>query len=324
MESLCIIVPKKKGEETRLRLIELGVLDKDLKIKSDHENLLFPVLEPVEGYDAGKEDFEVAKKEKSISLQLGFSPAYEQVGDIAVIDRYESNSQQVADVLIRQKSIKTVLQAASAVEGEYRIRKFLFLAGEKRTETLYRENGCKYLLDIAKVYFTPRLATERLRVANQIKDGDKVVDMFAGIGLFSIIIAKRHQDANVIAIDKNPEAIKYLKENVKINKVMNVEIRQGDAREEIKGIKEADHVIMNLPHSGFEFLDAALSITKKSGVVHFYAIANEDDLYDGILRRIEDIAGSGNLQVIPLDKRVVRPYAPYQYNICIDFQVQLT
>jgi tRNA (guanine37-N1)-methyltransferase len=145
--------------------------------------------------------------------------------------------------------------------------------------------------------------------------------MFAGVGPFSILIAKRFPRTRVIAIDKNPDAIRYLGENVKLNKLKNIEIREGDAREEIRGIKGADHVIMNLPHSGLEFLDAALGILKRGGVIHFYAIAHEDDLFDGLLKKIEEIAHGLSLRIIPVNKRVVRPYAPYQYNICIELQL---
>jgi tRNA (guanine37-N1)-methyltransferase len=321
MESLCVRVPKKAGEKTRQKLIELGATDNTLKIKSDGEKLLIPIIKWVDGYDIGKDDFEVLKKEESLAEVIGFTPAYEIVGDIAIIDQYESDAHRIANALIRQKKIKTVVQAASAVTGEYRTREFTILAGEKRTETLYRENGCRYLLDVSRVYFTPRLATERMRIANQVREKDTVVDMFAGVGPFSILIAKKTPAAHVIAIDKNPVAIEYLKENVRLNKVKNIEIKEGDARVEIKGISDADHVIMNLPHSGLEFLDAAFSLVKKGGLIHFYAITHEDELFDGVWRKIEEKAREFNYQLILIDRRIVRPYAPYQYNICIDFQV---
>lgn len=322
MESLCIIVPKKDGEKTRQKLIELGAIDKNLKIKSDDEYIFIPVITRIEGFGKLKtSDFEILVKEETLSDVVGYSPAFEIVGDIAIIDQYESDTQQVADVMIRNKKIKTVLQAASSVTGEYRTRDFTFLGGEKRTETLYRENGCRYLLDVARVYFTPRLATERLRIADQVKDGDKIVDMFAGVGPFSVLIAKKFPGSHVIAIDKNPDAVKYLRENVRLNKVKNVEIREGDAGDEVKGISDACHVIMNLPHSGLEFLEVAFGAIKKGGVIHFYAIAHEDDLFDGLWRKIEEIARMANASVIPLNRRIVRPYAPYQYNVCIDFQV---
>ncbi|GFO97042.1 trNA (Guanine37-N1) -methyltransferase [groundwater metagenome] len=321
MESLYFRVPKNRGEQTRRELIELGVVDKNLKIKREDDDVLIPVLKRIEGYEMGIGDFEDVIIERSPAEILGFSPAYEQIGDIAIIDRHEPQAQRVAQVLLKQNRIKTVLQAETSVSGEYRTRSVSILAGERRTETLYRENECRYLLDLSKVYFTPRLSTERARIADQISDGDTVVDMFAGVGPFCILIAKRFPRAHVIAIDKNPDAVRYLKENVKLNRVKNVEIIDRDARDAAKDISGADHVIMNLPHSAIEFLDAAFGLIKNGGVIHFYAISHEDDLFDGILKRIEDIAGISGFHIVPLNKRIVRPYAPYQFNICIDFQV---
>jgi tRNA (guanine37-N1)-methyltransferase len=247
--------------------------------------------------------------------------AYELIGNIAIIDQHEENVMEIANVLLHHKNIRTVFQATSAVSGEYRTRELFFIAGDKKTETIYRENGCRYLLDVTSVYFTPRLSTERMRILGQVTDGEKVVDMFAGIGPFSILIAKRFPFSRVIAIDKNPVAIRYLRENANLNKLKNIEIKEGDAREEVIGILDADHVIMNLPHSAMEFIDAAWGIIKRGGIIHFYAISHEDDLFDGIFKEIEEHASRADLRVISLNKRIVRPYAPYQYNVCIDFRV---
>ncbi|MDL5501957.1 MAG: class I SAM-dependent methyltransferase family protein, partial [Candidatus Methanoperedens sp.] len=96
---------------------------------------------------------------------------------------------------------------------------------------------------------------------------------------------------------------------------------EGDAREEVRGISDADHVIMNLPHSGLEFIDSAYRIIKKGGIIHLYAISHEDDLFEGLIKEIEAYARKSGLRMYPIDRRIVRPYAPYQYNICIDFHV---
>jgi tRNA (guanine37-N1)-methyltransferase len=318
-ESLCIRVLRTEGESARKSLIELRLLDNNLKIRSDGEYLLIPVLESVEGIgETGKEVFEIVENENKLPQVPG---AYELIGDIAIIDQHEENAPEIAKVLLQHKNIKTIFQATSAVCGEYRTRELIFIAGLKKTETIYRENGCRYLLDVARVYFTPRLSTERIRVTDQVKNGEKVVDMFAGIGPFSILIAKKVPKAQVIAIDKNPVAIKYLRENARLNKIKNIEIREGDAREQVKGISDADHVIMNLPHSGLEFIDSAFGIIKRGGILHFYAISHEDDLFEGLVREIEAHAGKSGLAVYPIDRRIVRPYAPYQYNVCIDFRV---
>ena len=197
--------------------------------------LLIPVLKPIEGLGILEKDiFEIAERENPLTQVPG---AYELIGDIAIIDQHEENAPEIAKVLLQHKNIKTIFQATSAVCGEYRTRELLFIAGVKKTETIYRENGCRYLLDVTQVYFTPRLSTERIRIADQVKNGDKVVDMFAGIGPFSILIAKRFPEAHVIAVDKNPVAIKYLRENARLNKVKNIEIREGDAKEKSKGFR---------------------------------------------------------------------------------------
>jgi tRNA (guanine37-N1)-methyltransferase len=300
-------------------LVEQCAFNKDLKISLSGDYLLIPVLTPVEGFgELGTDFFEELEYESSLEQAPG---AYELIGDIAIIDQHEENVIDIANVILKHKNIKTVFQATSAVSGEYRTRELSFIAGENKTETIYRENGCRYLLDVSNVYFTPRLSTERMRIAGQVTDGEKVVDMFAGIGPFSILIAKRFPLSHVIAIDKNPVAIKYLKENAKLNKLKNIELKEGDAREEVVGISDADHVIMNLPHSAMEFIDAALGIMKRGGIIHFYAISHEDDLFEGIFKDIEKHAASAGLQVTSLEKRIVRPYAPYQYNVCIDFRI---
>jgi tRNA (guanine37-N1)-methyltransferase len=313
-------VQRSQGESIRKKLFEFCVLNKDLKIRSIGEDLLIPVLTPVEEFGELKTDFfEALDYESPVKQAPG---AYELIGNIAIIDQHEENVMDIAKVLLQHKNIKTVFQATSAVSGEFRTRELLFVAGEKKTETIYRENGCKYLLDVTSVYFTPRLSTERMRIAGQVKDGEKVVDMFAGIGPFSILIAKRFPLSHVIAIDKNPIAIKYLRENALLNKIKNIEIKEGDAREEVTGITNADHIVMNLPHSAKEFIDAALGIIKRGGIFHFYAISHEDDLFEGIFKDIEEHAARAGLRAISLDKRIVRPYAPYQYNVCIDLRIE--
>jgi len=157
------------------------------------------------------------------------------------------------------RHIKTILGALSPVQGEFRIRDLRVVAGEPKTETVHKEYGCQYEIDLACVYFTQRLATERKRIADQVGGGDVVVDMFAGAGPFSILAAKSARE--VVAIDKNPVATAYLEKNARLNRISNMRIICSDAADvaynhDLAHI--ADHVIMNLPHSADEFLDEAL------------------------------------------------------------------
>lgn len=320
IEAPCVKVQRSDGETTRRELINHQALDHNLRIWTDGGYIFFPVSKPVEGFgELRKESFEVMDRVEPLSQIPG---AYELIGNIAIIDLHEEEVPKIADSLLKHKNIKTVFQAKSAVSGEYRTRDISFIKGEKKTETIHRENGCRYLLDVTEVYFTPRLATERMRIVQQIRNGDIVVDMFSGIGPFAIPVAKRYPESHVIAIDKNPGAIKYLRENIRLNRVGNIEVRHGDAIKEIRDITNADHIIMNLPHSGLDFLYDAFNAVKKCGIIHFYAISHENDLYGDLLRKIETIAKQAGRKIFPRDCRIVRPYAPYQFNICIDIEAK--
>ncbi|MEI8003308.1 MAG: methyltransferase domain-containing protein, partial [Methanothrix sp.] len=168
-------------------------------------------------------------------------------------------------------------------------------------------------------YFTPRLGTERQRIASQVRPGDVVLDMFAGVGPFALLLAKK--GADVIAIDKNPVAVKYLRENAILNKIKHIEILEGDAAElALRYENRADHVIMNLPHSASQFLLTAIRAAKPEGIVHYYCIAPDDDLYkdEALIRSAgEKIGASWEV----LYKNIVRSYAPHRHNVVIDFKV---
>lgn len=335
MKRQCIKVPKNKGEPLRKMLLELEILDNSLKITSDEKFLYLPVtrelsLDELKFLPAESEllefDFELQQKKPALEDLLGFSPAYEVIGDIALLedpDLDKEKASKIADILLQtQPNVKTVLRPLTPVIGEFRIREFEVVAGEPRTETIHKEYGCRYKVDLARAYFTPRLSTERSRILSWIKEKDVVVDMFAGVGPYSILFAKSKKPSKIIAIDKNPDAIHYLTENIKLNSVKNLEAIEGDAREEAKkfaGI--ADHVIMNLPHNAYEFLDSAVLLAKPGGIIHYYGITPEDDLFGSSIELIKEAAERAGRQIEVLEKRVVRSYAPYQYNICIEARV---
>jgi tRNA (guanine37-N1)-methyltransferase len=335
MKRQCIRVPKKKGELVRRMLLELEILDNSLKIGVDETFLYLPLTRepaPNERKDFPEEtelteyDFECQEKKHVPEDLLGFSPAYEVIGDIALLENPDLDTRkalEIADALLRtQPNIKTVLRPLTPVIGEFRTREFEVTAGEPRTETVHREYGCRYKVDLARAYFTPRLSTERSRILSWVREGDIVVDMFAGVGPYSILLAKSKKPSKVVAIDKNPDAVGYLKENIILNSVKNIEAIEGDAREEAKRFAgTADHVIMNLPHNAHEFLDSAVLLTKPGGIIHYYGMTPEDDLFESSIKLLCEAAGRAGRQIEVLEKRVVRSYAPHQYNICIEVRI---
>jgi len=325
----CIQVSKSDGESVRRALAEAGALQRDAVIRRDADYLYLPVKHdahiedsfPDLSVEVQHREFE-RRIEPSFDEILGFTPSYEVIGDIAIIDADDSHdTKRIADtIILMHKNVQTVLAALTDVQGEFRIRDFRVIAGKPNTETVHKEYGCRYEVDLARVYFTPRLATERKRVADQIHETDVVVDMFAGVGPFSILIAKLAR--YVIAIDKNPVAIEYLGRNTKLNSVNNMKIICGDVRDVSEDLRcTADHIIMNLPHSAHEFIDVALTIIKPGGVIHYYDIRPEDDLFEGAQEMIEHAAKIRGMTAHLLDRRVVRSYSPHQSNVALDMEI---
>ncbi|WP_440954377.1 class I SAM-dependent methyltransferase [Methanosarcina sp. Mfa9] len=335
MKRQCIKVPKKEGEPTRRVLLELEILDHSAKIASDEKYLYLPIireLPPVELKELPEVaeivayEFEGQDVKPTPEGLLGFSPGYEVIGDIALLEDEAPDPEtalKIADALLRtQPNVKTVLKPLTPVIGEFRVREFEVVAGEPRTETIHKEYGCRYKIDLAKAYFTPRLSTERSRILTWVKEGETVVDMFTGVGPYSVLIAKKARPAKVVAIDKNPEAVRLLRENISLNSVKNIEAIEGDAREEAeKFAGTADHVIMNLPHSAHEFLDSAILLTKPGGIIHYYGMTPEDDLFEGSIKMIREAAERAGRNIEVLEEKTVRSYAPHQYNICIEVRI---
>ncbi|MCD6547256.1 MAG: class I SAM-dependent methyltransferase family protein [Nanoarchaeota archaeon] len=253
--------------------------------------------------------------------------SFDIIGDIAQVEipeELKSKEKIIAEAIMKvHKNVKVVVKKIGPTAGEERIRPVKVIAGEKRTETVHIENKFKFKLDLNKVYFSPRLGSEHLRVINQIKPNEVVFDLFAGVGPFAIPAAKRAK--KVVAIDINPYAIKYLKENARINKVENkIEAYVGDCREVVKKHKwkqKADRVIMNLPaHSG-EFLDVAFYVAKKGAIVHFYYFLKEEELFEGAVKKIKEAEKEYGRKTRILNKKKCGQLAPRVWRVVIDFKI---
>jgi tRNA (guanine37-N1)-methyltransferase len=332
MNKSCIKVLKKKGEPIRRLLLEMDLLDNSARIASLGDYLLLPLTrKPEEAelrelpgeFELTEYEFEEQKGQLKLEDLLEVVPHFEIVGDIALIEDDVAEPEKMADAIMKvKKNVKTVLAAQSPVEGEFRTRRFRTIAGEDRTSTIHREYGSRFYIDLERAYFTPRLATERSRILEQVTEGQTVVDMFAGVGPYSIMFARKSSDIRVIAIDKNPDAVEFLRRNVELNSVPNVEAIEGDANleaEKYAGI--ADHVIMNLPHNANEFLDAAVKICAPGGIIHYYDITPEDDLFESSLKLIDEAAKRAGRNTELVESRIVRSYAPHQFNVCIEVRV---
>ncbi|MDD1732281.1 MAG: tRNA (guanine37-N1)-methyltransferase [Methanosaeta sp. NSM2] len=328
-KSLGLQVRREFGERMRKALVECGLLDRSRKIRADEAHIYLPVLQMdpaaeekfllIAAYEKVQIDFQTEERAITPEDILGYRPSFEMVGDIALVE--EADAEAVAEALMAtSKGIKAVIAPVSDVEGEFRTRRFRHVAGEVRTSTIHKEHGLRYKVDLEGAYFTERLGTERLRVSRLVRPGDYVLDMFAGVGPFSLLLARG--GAHVAAMDKNPLAVRCLRENAILNKIKDMEILEGDAAELALGFEgQADHVIMNLPHSASSFLVPAIRAAKSGGVVHYYCIAPEDDLYrdEALIRKAAESLEAG---VEVLYRGIVRSYAPRRHNVVIDFRVK--
>ena len=259
--------------------------------------------------------------------QLG--RAFDIVGNIAVVklpDGLLPKKHLIGEALMQvHRHVRTVLRQTSAVKGEFRTRELELIAGAPETETMYHESGCRFKVNLAKVYFSPRLAHERLRVAQLVKPGEVVTNLFAGVGSYSVVIAKHAQASRIYSIDKNPAAFDYMCTNIRINKVGNQVVPiLGDAREvvetHLRG--KADRVLMPLPELAREFFDVALLALKpEGGVVHFYDFGKEPELFRSSLEFTRAAAAAKGKKVELLGNRAIRSYATRVYHVVLDLKI---
>lgn len=324
---LFLRVPKGEAEDVRRKLVAEGLLLPDYPVMREDDMVLFPVARRYGRYDAVEVDAQRRSKgykrlkdalAGTLSLEEldSLTTSFDIIGDIAIVEipgELEPKERLIGEALLKvHRNLKGVFKKLGPMEGEYRVRRLARIAGEDRTETVYREHGCRIRLDVAKAYFSVRLSTERKRVSSQVRPGERVLVLFAGVGPFALVIAKEHPDTQVVAVEINPDAARYMRENVILNKLDNLEVLEGDARG--FGYQDFDRVVMPLPHSAEEFLPLAFSALKKGGCIHFYTIVESEDAIGKAVSK----ANSHQRGLFPSSGRVVRPYSPKMVQVVLD------
>jgi len=314
----CVTVPKKEGERVRKELKELSLLDERYKIEERNGRLYMPLKGGLHEQRYNVEACAVELRPQTLRKRLGIS--YDTIGDIAIIGWFDGAQAAATELLETRKNIKVVLAAVSGVRGEYRLKDLVFVAGERRTETEHKEYGSRLLIDVSRVYFSPRLATERHRLAELAQSNETVADMFAGAGPFTVLLARKVKKA--IAFELNPAAFRYLKKNIELNKLHNVEACLGDAKDVApKFPGAAERVIMNLPHSAFNFLGEALTILSSSGgFIHYYDVKPENE-FPQTIETVKKFVQNRDRTVETINLKKVRSYAPRQYHIVVDLKI---
>ncbi|MFZ0184052.1 MAG: class I SAM-dependent methyltransferase family protein [Nitrosotalea sp.] len=250
--------------------------------------------------------------------------AFDQIGNIIILRIPDSLLQKrkiIGEVLLdKVKTARSVYAQSSPVEGDFRIRKLELLAGEDKTETEYKEHGCRFKVDVEKTFFSPRLSTERDRIAGLINEGETIINMFGGVGMFSIVAAKKKK-CHVYNIDINPDAARLCSENILLNKLKGtVESIEGDATKIIEErlLEVGDRVLMLLPERSDEFLDSAIKAAKKKAIIHYYCHIHAEKK-----DQVASLAPQHFLSVVKvkseiLGAKIVRPVGPRFYQAVVD------
>jgi len=253
--------------------------------------------------------------------------AFDQIGNIIIVripDSLLSKKKIIGETLLEQVKIaKSVFYQSSAVEGDFRTRNLEILAGEDNTETEYKEFGCKFTVDVENAFFSPRLSTERERIANLIQDGEVMINMFAGVGMFSIMAAKKKK-CTVYSLDINPVASKLCEKNIKQNKLSgNVISINGDSSKIIKEqlVDKSDRTLMLLPERSDEFLESAISTTKNNGIIHYYSHIHADKKSDAGKLSEEHYLSVTPVKSEILSSKIVRPVGPRYYQTVVDVKI---
>ena len=351
--SICLKVKKILGEQTLILANKLGLVNRKLKIHVNSNHIYIPLIREPEENELKKiktqnHDFELTTNVFMKKMQQGktlvkvlenrlpphllasLPRAIDIIGDIAIIEiplDLKAHKSLIGEAILKtHKNIQTVLSKVGAVSGKYRLRKFEIIAGDPNTSTIHKEYGCQYHVDLSKAYFSPRLAYEHNRVASLVGKSETVVDLFAGVGPFSVLIAKKKVNTKVYAVDINPDAIEFLKKNIRLNRVERRVIPiLGDAKQVIENklLNVADRVIMNLPEKAMEFVGVACKAIKPSGgIIHYYAFLRLPDSLENVQRCFtKTVEKMGRMVDAFLSAKTIRETAPYEWQVVVDAKI---
>ena len=270
----------------------------------------------------------VLSKEKLELIPKGF----QRIGDIIVLNLPQSlhnHKKEIARAVLELfPTVRTICNKTGGISGVYRQPQIEYLTGDKNTRVTHTESGCTYYFDITNIMFAKGNLTERTRIPKQVKKGEIILDMFAGIGYFTIPLAKLAEPKQIYAIELNPTSYTFLKENIRLNKLKNVIAIQGDNRTIVEELKKQhispDRIIMGYLPPPKEFLPAAFSIAKKHTIIHYEDLVHTHDKEKDIGRVMNDlntVAKQHNFQTRLLLAKCIKSYGPKIDHYVFDVEI---
>jgi len=261
-------------------------------------------------------------------ITAGFKPdhvpgGYQIIGDVLLAKFPQSDQKKkIAKAIVKILPNVRAVCEIKRIAGEFRKPKIalLFTRRKRSLETVHIEHGIKFALDAGRIMFSKGNLAERARLTSKIKPAETIIDMFAGIGYFSLGIAKAEPTAKIISVEKNPVAFRYLKQNIALNKIDNIQPIHGDCRK-VRIAEKADRILMGyFPHTQ-KFLPTAFRLLKPHGVIHYHNIYNEQDMRTKPLDEVEAAAEKAGYKIIGFAQHVVKSYAPRVWHVVVDAEV---
>lgn len=329
----CVKVPLRQLNDARIKLMENGSMNMEYRIKTDGDFGYIPINENINNYEIVDVELEPMKKVPHNFAELledeltceeieNLRTSFDTIGDIVILEipeNLQDKKQIIGDAALKFTKRKSIYMKRSAIKGTTRVRDLEFLSGVDDSVTIHKEHGARLKLDVRKVYFSPRLSTERKRVMQSVNDGEKILDMFCGIGPFPIVIA-RNKQVDITAVDINESAIEYLNENIKLNKLKGtIQTYCGDVRQVSDNFNfKFDRIIMNLPGLAYTFLDVATNLIEDGGIINYYEFS---DSYEQGIKRLTDACKAAGKEVEIINCRKVKSTSPGEWHVAIDGKI---
>lgn len=242
---------------------------------------------------------------------------WKRIGNVLILDsKFHYESYEDLQVLSKKHNVKTIMKI-DHIQGTKREPVYNILYGNE-TETVHKENGCLFKLDLSKVMWSKGNNNERLRIAKLVEDDEVVLDMFAGIGYFSIPIGVHSNAKHIYSIEINPNSYFYLCENIKLNKLDNITPILGDCMVHAPKYK-ADRIVMGYVKTTHHYLNVAINSLNEGGILHYHETVPEKLMNTRPLERIISQAGNREVELLKLNK--IKKYAPGVEHVVLDVKI---
>lgn len=251
---------------------------------------------------------------------------YDILGNIAIIKGERKTKEEKlkqAQELLKKPGIKTVLEKATNVHGRLRTIKTKHILGKRTLITEHKENASLFKFNVETCYFSPRLSNERQLIAKKIKSKDKVLVMFAGVGVYPIVIYKYSKPKKIIGVELGKECCRYFKENLKLNKIPEgkIEVIQGDVKKKVnKNLGKFDVVIMARPNLKETFLKYGLEVSKKGTKLFYYGFCKDEEI-NCLIENLKLEADELKRKIKVIEAVRSGEIAPYKHRFRIEIKI---